>query len=666
MCGIAGVLQIKPSFDGEQLGQLVSSMTDALIRRGPDAGGVWVGTSGRVALGHRRLSILDLSPEGAQPMFSPSKRFSVVFNGEIYNHVEIGQQLRAAGFTFRGHSDTEVLVTAIEHWGVEATLGKLVGMFAFAAWDSQEQDLYLARDRLGEKPLYYGSAGDVFFFCSELKSLRVHPVFTNTLSISPASLSLYLQYGYVPDPHSIYAGVSKLLPGAYLKLSCDQDVVGNSSLNIEKLSLRQYWNPVSKFNELSGRADKGISPREAVDSLDHLLRQAVSSQMMADVPLGAFLSGGIDSTTVVAAMQSMSNSPIKTFTIGFSQKEFDEATHAAAIARHLKTDHTELYVTPEDCINVVPLMAQVYDEPFADSSQLPTFLVSKLAKSSVTVSLSGDGGDELFCGYNRYFFGRDVERLNDTAPLFLRRVLASVLKSSSATDIYSGLRMLAKVSPKFGSLSGANVTQRMLRLSSALTASSVDEMYKGLVACWTNPQEVLSQSNTAADYEITLPAFGVGTGSIDRFMLTDLLTYLPGDNLVKVDRAAMYHSLETRVPLLDHRLVEYALSLPVSLKYREGSSKWLLRQVLYRYVPRELIERPKMGFSVPIAVWLRSALRGWAEDLLSVSKLRRSNVFREEVVGRYWREFLAGRDEHAMRLWAVLMFQAWSETHYPA
>ncbi len=663
MCGITGILQHSVVLGREEMRAAVGTMASAMAHRGPDAEGVWVDDSAAVALGHRRLSILDLSPEGAQPMAGPTGRLHIAFNGEIYNHEELRQALRQQGYGFRGHSDTEVLVAALEAWGVGPTLERLVGMFAFAAWDVRERCLYLARDRMGEKPLYYGQLGDSLVFASELKSLRAAPR-GKEIGIDPDVVALYLQYGYVPAPYSIYRGIYKLMPGAWLAIPLGSGRIDTSydplpaASESRALQSRWYWNLDERAAALIGTGS-GRSSQGHVDALDSALRRAVKDQMVADVPLGAFLSGGIDSSTVAAVMQSLSERPINTFTIGFDEKEFNEAEHAAAIARHLGTNHTELYVTPAMALELVPSLPTVYDEPFADSSQLPTLLLTRMARQHVTVCLSGDAGDELFCGYNRYIYGDKISRTLMRCPSMLRRSLAAMIAQMPADLLYRCLQGMAPVYPPFRSLNNANVRARMTKLVDALRADSLVALYRRLVSFWPQPQQLLSMP-VAPRHEFLSEQNRLAQGSVlDQMMTWDLRTYLPDDNLVKVDRAAMFNSLETRLPLLDHRVVELAMSMPSEVKFREGMTKWVLRQVLYRYVPRELMERPKMGFSVPIAHWLRHELRDWAEALLSEHHLQAQGMFRVNTVRRCWQEHLSGRADHSMALWALLMFLAW-------
>lgn len=598
-------------------------------------------------------------------MVGPSGRFSIAFNGEIYNHKALAEELRGIGYHFRGHSDTEILVSAFEAWGVRETLPKLVGMFAFAAWDNQDRVLYLARDRLGEKPLYYGRVPGAIVFGSELKALRVHPRW-GADRISREALHLYLRYGYVPAPYSIYENVFKLMPGSLLAIPAGERLEADtfSATPGRKAAVEPelYWDITAIARERGvGRVRRPDG--EAIQALDQALRTATRDQMIADVPLGGFLSGGIDSSTVVAIMQAVSPRPVNTFTIGFEEKEFNEAEHAKAIARHLGTHHHELYVTSRMALDVIPDLAAIYDEPFADSSQVPTLLLSQMAKRKVTVCLSGDAGDELFCGYNRYIYTDDIVERFLNKPVVLRRMLAGLIERVPPQAIYRALQAIAGLYPKLRSLNNANIQARVRKLVDCLEAETLVQLYRGLVSYWSQPDAVMRhRASPATEYLSDATLLKEYDSAIDQLMYWDLRTYLPDDNLVKVDRAAMHHSLETRLPLLDHRVVEMALSLPVDQKLRGGATKWVLRQVLYQYVPKELIERPKMGFSVPIAGWLRGELREWAEELLSPGRLQAEGFFKPEVVRRSWDDHLSGRADNAMRLWTILNFQSWLQS----
>ena len=639
MCGITGFW----SFGRESGPAIAERMARRIERRGPDDAGVWADDAAGLVLAHRRLSILDLSPAGHQPMVSPCGRYVLVYNGEIYNHLDLRRDLEAQGghFDWRGHSDTETLLAALRHWGVEGALRRSNGMFAFALWDVRDHALYLARDRMGEKPLYYGRNGDSFLFASELKALRAFPGWSG--DVDRDALALYLRHNYVPSPWSIYRGIHKLSPAHFVTIRDGGRQVGEPVC---------YWS-------LPAIASDGVRQTGDVsaltDELDVLLRQAVGSRMMSDVPLGAFLSGGFDSTMVVAQMQAQSSRPVKTFSIGFHEVDHNEAQHAKAVAAYLGTDHTELYVSPEEAISVIPRLPEIYDEPFADSSQIPTFLVSQLARRHVTVSLSGDGGDELFCGYNRYALGYRVWSKLRLLPAPLRRIVGWVLGHANVR----GLERLQRLLPK--RMQVAHLSDQLPKLAQVLCHREGDSFYRDLISHWKQPDQVvlgakepetvMSQPGRLAD----LPDLR------NRMMLLDMLTYLPDDVLTKVDRASMAVSLEARVPLLDHRLVEFAWRIPLKYKVHQGQSKWLLRQVLYRYVPRELMDRPKMGFGVPIEHWLRSPLRDWAEELLDEKRLREEAFFDPAPIRNMWEEHVAGKRRWHYYLWDVLMFQAWLE-----
>jgi asparagine synthase (glutamine-hydrolysing) len=624
-------------------------MAEALAHRGPDDSGVWVDPAGDVALGHRRLSILDLSPEGHQPMRSACGRYVIAFNGEIYNFQELREALGRVGGApaWRGHSDTEVILASIRHWGLRRAIEDFVGMFAFALWDREERTLHLARDRLGEKPLYYGWMGDAFLFGSELKALRTHPAWRG--DVDRGALALFMRHNYIPTPYSIYKGIFKLLPGTLLTLKA-----GRKEFEIEP-----YWQ--ARLVVEAGAANpNAMDHTSTVEQLDGLLRRVVAGQMVADVPLGAFLSGGVDSSTVVALMQAQSSRPVKTFTIGFHEGEYNEAEYAKLVARRLGTEHTELYVTPQQAMDVIPRLPQLYDEPFADSSQIPTFLVAQLARQHVTVSLSGDGGDELFAGYNRYAFARGLWNKLRRVPTPMRTLGAASLRSLSPAAWTALLERTGRWLPR--RLRYANLGDKLHKLADVLRERDPEALYHGLVSHWQDPGSVVIQGNEHATILTDRRQWAKLGDFTERMMYLDLVSYLPDDILVKVDRAAMGVSLETRVPFLDHRVVEFAWRLPLSLKVRRGQGKWLLRQVLYRYVPKALIERPKMGFGLPIDAWLRGPLRDWAEGLLAESRLRAEGFFRPAPIHRLWREHLSGQRNWQYLLWDVLMFQAWNET----
>jgi asparagine synthase (glutamine-hydrolysing) len=637
MCGIVGYWDKQ----GASI-NIATKMANIIRHRGPDGSGTWIDKSKNLVLAHRRLSIIDLTEAGHQPMVSPCNRFVLTFNGEIYNHLELRIELEREGgnFNWRGSSDTETLLAALRCWGLEKTLKKLNGMFAFALWDNVERILFLARDRMGEKPLYYGHNGDTFLFGSELKSFKAHPKWQGV--INRDALTLYMRHNYVPAPWSIYRGINKLPPAHFV-------VIKNGGSEISKPQC--YWN-LAKIAE-KGSTNLKQNAEQSIDELDVLLRDAVKGRMAADVPLGAFLSGGFDSTLVAALMQSQSNKPIKTFTIGFHEKGYNEAVHAKAVAKHLGTDHTELYVTPQEAIAVIPKLASIWDEPFADSSQIPTLLVSELARKHVTVSLSGDGGDELFCGYNRYTQGYQVWNKLRLLPAPMRNILANTI------NILPGhvLESMQKILPK--RLQVAHLVDRLPKLADVIRQGDGDSYYYHLISHWKNPEEIVINGKeplTLFNNSKNTPKL---PGLRERMMYLDSMTYLPDDILTKVDRASMAVSLEARVPLLDHRVVEFAWQLPMSMKYKDGQSKWALREVLYRYVPRKLMERPKMGFGVPIDEWLRGPLREWGEELLSEKRLREEGFFDPVPIRQMWQEHVSGKRRWHYQLWDVLMFQAW-------
>jgi asparagine synthase (glutamine-hydrolysing) len=649
MCGIAGFLATHTAEEGEQI---VRRMAAQLSHRGPDDEDAWVDAPAGVALAHRRLSILDLSPAGRQPMHSATGRLVIVFNGEIYNWREVRAELERSALApqWRGHSDTEVLLAACEVWGVEAAIKKCVGMFAFALWDRQERTLTLARDRMGEKPLYYGKAGGAIVFASELKALHRYPGFT--AEVDRGALALYLRHNCIPAPHSIFAGIFKLPPGSMLTLRGDDWKSGDLPQPVSYWSVREAAERGER-NPFEGTAE------EAVAELERLLRDSVAAQMVADVPLGAFLSGGIDSSTVVALMQQQSSRSVSTFTIGFREQGYNEAEHAAAVARHLGTDHTELYVTPGEAIAVIPRLAELYDEPFADSSQIPTYLVSRLARQHVTVSLSGDGGDELFGGYNRHYWAARLWQKWGGVPRPLRAACASLLRAlppSTWDRVYSGVsRWLPK------SLHYNTPGDKLHKLAEVLPVSCPEDIYLNLVSHWKDPTAAVIAALEPLTAVTNREAWASLRDFESRMMFLDSVTYLPDDILTKVDRASMGVSLEARVPLLDHRVVEFSWRLPLSMKIRAGQGKWILRQLLYRHVPREIVERPKAGFGMPIGDWLRGPLRDWAETLLDERRLTAEGFIRPQPVRALWSDHLAGRSNWAYHLWDVLMFQSWLE-----
>ena len=648
MCGFAGELRAGSAYDDAQTVSRLKKMGQAIRHRGPDDSGIWCDPAASIGIVHRRLSIIELSPAGHQPMESASARYVIAFNGEIYNHLELRQAMTAMGCAprWRGHSDTETLLAAIEVWGISDAIKRCVGMFAIALWDRQIRSLTLIRDRLGEKPLYYGWQGDgqtsVFLFGSELKALRAHPGFN--ASLRRDALCLFVRYNYIPAPYTIYEGVHKLLPGSQMTVALDR----------RDTLTKRYW----AADEIA--VDRAIGRKvrtdiEVVDELEVLLKNAIAQQMVADVPLGAFLSGGVDSSLVVALMQAQATLPVRTFTIGFNEEAYNEAAHAKAVAAHLGTEHTELYVSPHQALDVIPLLPTMFDEPFADSSQIPTFLVSQLAREHVTVSLSGDAGDELFCGYHRYRVAFDKWGRLSRCPAWLRRCLARGLTALSLETWNSLTRWLPPT--RSGTLWGDKLRQ----VASVLASHNIDELYRGLVSHWFDPGGLIDGGHEPPSFLTEWTPDLKGLDHVERMMALDMVTYLPDDILAKVDRAAMFVSLETRVPMLDHRVVEFAWGLPIDRKFRGGSGKWALRQVLYKHVPKALVDRPKMGFGVPIDTWLRGPLRDWAENLLGASRLRQEGYFNPAPIRRKWLEHIAGRQNWAYHLWDILMFQAWLE-----
>ncbi|TAL76836.1 MAG: asparagine synthase (glutamine-hydrolyzing) [Burkholderiaceae bacterium] len=650
MCGIAGFVDRHPApgrFDP------LRGMINTIRHRGPDESGMWVDEVSGVALGHRRLSILELSAAGSQPMHSADGRHVMVFNGEIYNHLHLREQLQNAAPSWRGHSDTETLLACISTWGLEHTLKEAVGMFAIAVWDRHRRVLSLARDRTGEKPLYWGWQGDTLMFGSELKALKAHPACR--AQIDRNVLALYLRHGYIAAPYSIYQGINKLPPGHYIEIP-----LANLQGAREAAS-HPYWSMNQAIQTGLAHPFEG-SDAEAIDALERQLLQSVRGQMLADVPLGAFLSGGVDSSVIAALMQAQGRGTIRTFTMGFSDKRYNEAPFARAVAEHLGTTHTEVTVTPEDALAVVPSLPHIYDEPFADSSQIPTYMVSRLARQHVTVALSGDGGDELFGGYNTYKIApRTWSRLS-RLPVAARRTAGAVLSAPISSSLMATtLNSLHPFLP--ARLRQTATGAKADKFADLLRAGSREAFYRKMVSRWRVPEKAVPDSREPTT-QLNNPESWPGEGlPFEQWLMAmDAQTYLPGDILTKVDRAAMANSLETRVPLLDHRVIELAWRLPLHMKIRDGKGKWLLRQVLFRHVPASLIERPKKGFSVPLAAWLRGPLHDWAESLLDEARLRREGYFNPIPIRKAWERHLNGKDDCSRRLWPVLMFQAWLET----
>ena len=644
MCGIAGFLTVAPGRDDREL---LARMTGALAHRGPDDHGLFVDPAAGVALGHRRLAIVDLSPRGHQPMASASGSRVVVYNGEIYNFRALRGELAAAGARFVGDSDTEVLLAAVERWGLEAAVRRLVGIFAFALWDAPTRTLHLVRDHLGVKPLHYARVPGGVAFGSELRALRRHPGFDD--AVDRDALALLLRHNCVPAPHTIHRGARKLPPGSIVSIPAD---AADGPLPAP----RAYWS-ARDVAEVGAASRRRWAREEAADALDALLRDAVGLQMLADVPLGAFLSGGIDSSTVVALMQAQTGRAVRTFSIGVADPQLDESGDARRIARHLGTDHTELQVTEADAREVVPLLPRIFDEPFADSSQIPTFLVSRLARASVTVALSGDGGDELFAGYNRHVWAERLWRRLRVVPRAARRAARQAILAVAPETWDRGARAAAVL--RRGARGPRRFGANLHKLAGVMDARGAADLYLGLASHWRAPDRVVRGAReplTLVTDGAAWPALGTLT---EQMMYLDLVTYLPDDILVKVDRASMAVGLEARVPLLDHRVVEFAWSLPLDAKLRDGVGKRVLRDVLHRYVPRELVDRPKSGFGVPVGAWLRGPLRDWVDTLLEPGLLRRDGFLDPRAVDALWQAHRAGRADHQFELWDVLAFQSW-------
>ncbi|HXC24641.1 MAG TPA: asparagine synthase (glutamine-hydrolyzing) [Gemmatimonadaceae bacterium] len=645
MCGFAGYWT--SSSAGVTPAGVLAAMTQCIVHRGPDDAGEWYEQAAEVGLGFRRLAILDLTPAGHQPMTSASGRYVVIFNGEIYNFAALREELSAVGCVFRGHSDTEILLAAVERWGVVEAIRRCVGMFAIALWDREQRTLHLVRDRFGEKPLYYGVMRGALLFGSELKALQAHPAWAG--EIDRGAVSLFLRHNYVPAPYTIYRDVRKVVPGT---------IVTFQDGRFESPSVTTYWSALDMVQQSAADPMQG-SDEEMIDQLDATLRRTIREEMIADVPLGAFLSGGVDSSALVALMQAQSSAPVRTFTIGFNEVGYNEATYAKAVAAHLGTDHTELYVTPEEARAVIPRLPTIYDEPFADSSQIPTFLVAQLARRHVTVSLSGEGGDELFAGYNRYFWGERLWRRLQPIPRAIRGALGRSLRTVPPHRWDTIIGTATSVMPKRYRV--VTPGHKVHKTAAFLGADSPDEMYRTVMTHWPDPAAVTgtAEPRTILTSSDAWPGFD---DVVQRMMYFDMVTELPDDILVKVDRATMAVSLESRAPFLDHRVAEFAWRIPMHQKIRHGQGKWLLRQLLYRYVPKTLIERPKMGFGVPIDSWLRGPLREWAEELIAPSRLEREGFFAPAAISTAWHEHQTGQRNNAHLLWGVLMFQGWLAT----
>ena len=643
MCGLAGFIWTE-SREPDEMRGIASRMADAIMHRGPDDSGVWVDSKAGIALGFRRLAIVDLSSQGHQPMRSASGRYIIVFNGEVYNHRGLRRELESSGCNFSGHSDTEVILAAFDQWGIELAVRRFIGMFAMAVWDVRRRALSLIRDRLGIKPLFVYHRDGLISFGSELKALLAGPEFDRTIDTS--ALTSYLRYLYVPAPQSIFRHVVKVPPGHILTVTDPAAPLPDSS---------PFWSAETATKE-GQQAQFSGGDADAIAELETLLIDAVRLRMQADVPLGALLSGGIDSSAVVALMQASADRPVKTFTIGFDQQEFDEAAHARAVARHLGTDHTELNLTGADALAVIPRLAEMFDEPLADPSQIPTFLVCELARREVTVALTGDGGDELFGGYNRYIQGERLIAGFERLPSSLRKFSASRLTSVSPG---AWNRMRDTLRPVFPVAGRTRLLgEKMHKIGDMLRAESTQGMYRSLLSAWQDPEDLVVGGRTAGSGGGAMESES-GLALMERMMLADQTSYLPDDILAKVDRASMAVSLEARVPILDHRVVEFSWRLPRKFKVRNGRGKWILRQILYKHVPHGLVDREKMGFSVPLTQWLAGPLRNWAGDLLLSGETE--GLLRSSVVRREWDLFLAGDSTNSAGIWAVVMFRAWQD-----
>jgi asparagine synthase (glutamine-hydrolysing) len=644
MCGLTGYWQRGGGLDDGAM-PLVERMANTLRHRGPDDGRTWVDRQAGVALGFRRLAIVDLSPAGAQPMESPSGRYAICYNGEIYNAESLRPELTPSVGNWRGHSDTEVMLAAFDHWGIERTLPRLAGMFAMAIWDRRERRLSLVRDRLGKKPLYWSLIGNTIIFGSELRALRAHPAFVG--EIDRDALALYLRHACYPSPFTVYRNVKQLQPGHRV----DIGVSGEPRI-------APYWRLA---DEVVAGWDAPFTggDEEAVDALREVLGTAVRERLVSDVPLGAFLSGGYDSSAVVALMQAVSSRPVRTFSIGFADEGYNEARYAKAVASHLGTDHTEFYLTSADMLGVIPELPNIYDEPFADSSQVATFTVSRLARRHVTVALTGDGGDELFAGYNRYVHADKFARIFRAIPRPLRSLGAAAVVAIPQSKWDAAFRVLPEGSrPR-------TPGDKLHKLASVATLEE-DGSYQRLISQWPHPELIALGSREPEPAGSVPDQNGVVPSFVERMRYWDTLGYLPNDILVKVDRASMAVSLEARAPLLDHRVVRFAWSLPSRFNIRSGQQKWLLRQLLYRYVPRALVDRPKSGFMVPLERWLRGPLRPWAENLLSEKHLKDTGAFDPVPVRAALAEHLSGRRDRHYALWTILMFEAWADLYKAA
>ena len=639
MCGISGILEFTAMISKDKKVEISKNMSDSLIHRGPDGGGVWVDEKNYCALSHRRLSILDLSKNGNQPMISKSKKFVICYNGEVYNLEFLKKKLKSVNLKLRGHSDTELILECCEHFGIKETVNSLIGMFAFAIYDVKKECLFLVRDRVGIKPLFWSITNNNFLFASEIKAFSFFPSLKRT--INKNSVADYLKFGYVPSPATIYDDIFKLSPGTILKI--DKKF---------KPKLIKYWS----LEKIISKNEKYISDTKVAENeLEDLLTDSIKKRMFADVPVGAFLSGGIDSSTVVALMSNVSHKNVKTFSIGFEEQNYNEAIYAKKIANHLKTDHTELYISPKEAIEFIKLIPKHFDEPFSDSSNIPTYLISKMTRRYVKVALSGDGGDELFCGYNRYLLANQFKGLFEMPYLMKLSLISPINLLSEDKWNYFFNRLNIKSLPN-------ELGSKLYKLKK-LIGKDKDGFYQDLVSIWNNPYEIVNWESDRKNSFSIEKLKTITPNFIDRMQLIDFLTYLPDDILTKVDRATMAVSLEARVPLLDHRVVEFSWKLKQNLKIKKNSTKWILRQILYKYVPKNLIERPKMGFGVPLSKWLRNELRDWAEYLLSEKVFEKHSLLKRDPIIIKWKQHLSGKYNWQYQIWNILMLHAWAEEY---
>jgi asparagine synthase (glutamine-hydrolysing) len=656
MCGIAGFITFSNSSSSGQLMKQLSRMTHAIKHRGPDDSGFWISDNKQVALGHRRLSILDLSEQGRQPMISHSKNLVMIFNGELYNYHEVRKQLdlQFNSISWKGNSDSEVFLEAIDRWGIREALDKSNGMFGLALYNRSSNRLYLIRDRLGEKPLYYGTQGGLFIFSSELSALQAHKEFNP--EIDREALCLYLRHLYVPGPLSIYKGIYKLQAGCLLELDL------NKGLPFQE-KIECYWSASERYHALTNSSAKESSPLpELKEQLLGLIQDSTRLRLHSDVPLGAFLSGGIDSSLVVAIAQSILDKPLNTFSIGFEDSDYNEAHHAASVASYLGTNHTELYISPKTAQSVIHELGTLFSEPFADASQIPTYLLSKMTREHVKVSLSGDGGDELFGGYTRYLWADSIWKNLNHIPLSIRGVIANSIDFLFDNRLKPLSRIANQLIPN--KYQQAHLSKKLQKLASVLTSRNFDEFHHGLLSYWKNPQQIVLGANQSFDIVKRTKDSGPFRSALDQMTLCDIQSYLCDDILPKVDRCTMATGLEGRIPLLDHRIVEFSLSLPIHAKIQNKSGKVLLRQILYDMVPQGLIDRPKAGFEIPLAEWLKHELKPWASDLLDPHRLRSEGFFQVELIQKKWTEHLEGSHDWHLDLWAILMFETWLDTNF--